>query len=274
MRDFHTVIFTASGGMFKGVMQVNFTKRFSWVIVFCAVFVLFCFPVESYAAGEKYVLEKGTVHRVKSDGKRQKIEDVDIRSFEINGGAGGGIFWFCVDPNENEAMKGSEIGIYFFDENEKPLFFMPYEDAWIVGDIIFSDDGKQMVLDVGTWVVRGLTLYDFKATEEKASFTGMSGLIWLDPYRFAFTMVEQDAEPRISATDFDGWTSVMVYDTAIKELVPVIKATETANYMLTGVDREKDELQMTETSVKTKMDWADYEKYEDKEIVAQIPAAG
>ena len=260
--------------VYERVMKVNYTKKFSWIVVFCAVLVLFCFAADSFAAAEKYVLEEGEVFRVKSDGKRQKIEDVGITEAGLNGGAGGSIYWFSVDPNENEAMEGSESGIYFFDANGKPLFYMPYEDAGMVGSVLFSNDGKQIVLDVGTWVVREFILFDFKNTKVKTSFTGMGELVWLDDYRFAFAMVEPDAEPRQSATDFDGWTSIMVYDTAIKELTPIIKATETANYTIIGVVREKEELIVTETSVKTKQEWADYEKYQEKEISVPFPAAG
>ena len=256
---------------------MSFARKFTWAFVFCAVAVLFCFVAESRAAQkkqEKYVLEKETIYRVKADGKRQKIEDVDVMAFGINGGADGGIFWFIVDPEANEAMKGSKSGIYFFDDKDKPLFFLPYEDASMVSNIIFSPDGKQMVLDEGSWVVRDYSLFDFKKTEGKATFTGMTEPIWLDPHRFAFTMVESDAEPRPSATDFDGWTSVVVYDTAVEEIVPVMKATKTKNYMLTGADWDNDELQITETSVKKWEDWGDPEKHQDKEITEPFPAAG
>jgi hypothetical protein len=228
----------------------------------------------SFAAEEKYVLEKGTVHRVRADGKRQRIEDVHVMASEIDGGAKGSISWFAVDPDENDAMQGSKSGIYFFDEKNKPLFFMPFEYATMIGGIFFSDDGKQMLLDVGTWVVRNYILYDFKGTKGKTSFMGMTDPIWLDPHRFAFTMVEPDAEPRPSETDFDGWTSVVVYDTAIEEVVPVIQATETKNYLLTGVNWEKDELEITETSVKNEADWVDHEKHQNKKITAPFPAAG
>ncbi|MCL2684596.1 MAG: hypothetical protein FWE55_05070 [Synergistaceae bacterium] len=51
------------------------------------------------------------------------------------------------------------------------------------------------------------------------------------------------------------------------------KVTGTINYVLSGVNRDTDELQITETSVKTKADWVDYEKYRDKEISAPFPEA-
>ena len=136
----------------KGALEMGFTKKFSWGIVFCAVLVLSCFAAESFAAAgkETYVLENEAVYRVKADGKREKIEDVYITAVGINGGADGGIFWFVVDPYANEAMEGSESGIYFFDDKDKLIFFMPYEDAGMVGGISFSNDCKQMVLDTGT----------------------------------------------------------------------------------------------------------------------------
>ncbi len=248
---------------------MNSARKFSWKVVCCTLLALLCLAATAFAAKETYVLEKETVYRVAPDGTRQKIENVDVMPAENVG-----IFWVAVDPENNEEMKGSEGGIYFFDDKDQPLFFLPYEDAATVGNIFFSPDGKQMVMDTGTWVVRDLFLYDFKATEAKATLTGMYDPIWLDPHRFAFTMVESDKEPRPVESDFDGWTSIVVYDTAVAQIVPVIEATETQNYLLTGADLDKGELKVTETSVKQKADWADLDKQEDKEISVPLPAAG
>jgi len=219
---------------------VSFTKK--WSVVFCVMAILFCSAVSSFAAEEKYILEKETVYRVNAEGKRQKIEDVNVVPFEFEKGVKSGA-WFAVDSEMNDAMEGSENGIYFFDDKDEPLFFLPFGDASYVSGIIFSPDGRQILLDTGTWVVRHYILYDFKKTKEKASFSGMDNPIWIDPSRFAFTMVEPDAEPRPSATDFDGWTSVVVYDTAAKKIV------------------------------KTKADWANPEKFLNKELTAPFPAA-
>ena len=251
---------------------MSFTKK--WAVAICAMFVLFSVTRESFADTEKYILEKEAVYRVKDDGTRLKIEDVNIMAVGINAGADGGIFWFGVDPNTNEAMEGSASGIYFFDDKEKPLFYMPYEDAGMVGGIFFNNDCTQMVLDMGTWVVRDLILYDFKGTEAKSSFTGMGDPVWIDNHRFAFSMVDSEAEPRPAATDYTGWTSVVVYDSAVKETVQVMKATEVKDYTLNGVDWDKNELRITETSVASKADWADPEKQQDKEITVPFPAAG
>jgi hypothetical protein len=220
----------------------------------------------SSAAEEKYILEKKVVYRVNAEGKRQKIDDISIMT-----GAKGAILWFAVDKYINEAMEGSQSGIYFFEDKEKPLFFLPYEGAGTVADILFSPDGKQIVLDDGTWIVRQFILYDFKKTEKKASLRGMSRLMWLDSSRLAFTFDEPDAEQRTSTTDFDAWTSVVVYDTIAEKIIPVIKATETKNYRLDGADLDKGELRLTETSVNNKKDWADPEKHEVKEITVKMP---
>ena len=248
-------------------------KRFSWRVIFCASLLLLCFAASAFAAGDSYVLEDGKVFRVDSAGQRKQIETVDVMASAL--GDGKGISWFAVDPNVNEEeMAGSESGVYFFDYKDDLLFFMPFEDAGIIGNIFFSPDGKQMVMDTGTWVVRDFMLYNFKETKEKISLTGMGDPIWIDAHRFAFTYVEPDAEPRPSETDFDGWLSIVVYDTAINEMVPVMKATETQNYYLDDADIEKGELNITETSVKAKADWADMDKQEDKEISVPFPAAG
>ena len=247
---------------------MDFTNKFSWIAIFSALSFLFCLASVSSAGEEEYIIEKKAVYRVPPEGKRQKIKDVEIKK-----AAKGAILWFAVDPDINEAMAGSESRIYFFDAQEKPLYFLSFEYAGILRDIFFSPDGKQMALDAGTGVVGDLTLYDFEGSERKASFRGLSAPVWLDSQRFVFTMDEPDAEARLSATDYAGWASVVVYDTATGKIVPVMKATETKNYMLDSVDLAKGKLQVTETSVKSKEDWADGDKYRGKKISVAIPPA-
>ena len=41
--------------------------------------------------------------------------------------------------------------------------------------------------------------------------------------------------------------------------------------MLDGADLGKGELRIAETSVRTKNDWADYERYQEKEITVKAP---
>ncbi|MDR1978391.1 MAG: hypothetical protein LBQ42_06625 [Synergistaceae bacterium] len=250
-------------------------KGFLWRFAVCAALFVALAASTAFAAEETYVLEGETVYRVR-DGKKTLIENAEVRSQRIDSGAGGGIFWFTVDSQASEVMAGSKSGVYFFDDKGKALRFLPYDYAFTIGDIVFSDDGKQMVLDTGTWIVRVFFLYDFESLRQKAEFTGMGQVFWLDGNRFAFTMVEPDAEPRPSATDFDGWTSVVAFDTldGRNVTIPVMKATETQNYLLTGVNPDKRELQITESSVKDKKDWVDMEKVKDKELSVPYPATG
>jgi hypothetical protein len=262
----------------KGVIVMmfsNFSKFFLRSFAVCTVLFVLLAAGTALAAEDTYVLEGESVYRVRG-AKKTLIEEAEIMAHGINGGADGGIFWFAVDPVAYESMANTKGGIYFFDEKGKSLKVLPYEDAAMVSNIYFSDDGKQMVLDEGTWVVRDFSLYDFKSLKKKAEFTGMDSIFWLDNSRFAFTLVEPDAEPRPSATDFDGWTSVVVFDTLDGQntTIPVMKATETKNYLLTGVDSEEQEFQITESSVKNKADWADMEKVTEKELSVPYPAAG
>ena len=219
------------------------------------------------AADEEFFLENKVVYRKRANEKPEKIEEANVNITALDNKT---ILWFVANP---EVMECSRMGIYFFDDEEIPLFFLPHDFAFWVNDVvIFSPDGKQMVVGYGTTVVWSYDLYDFKKIEKKASFDGMTRPRWLDSHRFALTMVEPDAEPpRDNGSEFNGWTSVVVYDTETGKITPVMKATETQDYMLVGADLGKGELRISETSVRTKDDWPDYKKYQKKEITVKAP---
>jgi hypothetical protein len=247
------------------------TNKLSLAVITCIISFYLCFAASSYAVEDKYVLEKETVYRVSVDGKRQKIEDIDILVSEIEGDTTERIFWFSVDSAENDSMKGSKSGIYFFDEKDNLHFFLPNEHPSMVSEILFSPFGEQMVLDSGTGVIREFALYDFKDTKKKASLRGMSSLVWIDQHRFVFTMDEPNVKSRVSATDYDGWSSVVVYNTVTGEITPVMTATKTRNYWLEVVNWCNRELHIAETSVENEQDWSDGEKYRENKITMPFP---
>jgi len=241
-------------------------KKVAVAFLCVCVFMLLESPAAcSDSAEEKYILENRVIYRVKADGQRRKID-----SFNVRASADGTILWFSVYDDMQEATCGSESGVYFFDDKEQPLFYLPWVGAGVVADIYFSPDNKQMVLDGGTWVIREFILYDFNKTEVKAEFRGLDSLIWLDSHRFAFTLPEPNEPRRPTPYDPDDWRSVVVYDTATKTIIPVIKAIETRDYTLVDADLSKGTLQIIERSVKNIEDWAESE-YQEKEITLKAP---
>ncbi len=223
------------------------------------------------AGRESYALKDGKVYQVDADGKRKLLEDAEPGQY----GTDKGVYsWILVDPELSDAMKGSKSGIYFFDESEKPQGFLPFDGAAYCS-VTFSPDAEKIVINFGTDSSQEIMLYTFKGFEKEGAFRAVGSVTWLDPVRFVFTRDDASKGSRAKTLDQqEGWLSVMIYDTAIKELISVMEATETKDYMLTAVDEEESKLKILERSVKDKKDWGDGNKIQDTEISAPIPAAG
>jgi hypothetical protein len=229
-----------------------------------------------FAAEETYVIdskgESTKAFRVMADGKRVEIEDPDVGVSD----AEAHIYWLPVDGGENgrEEMAGSKSGIYFFDNKDKPLYFLPFEETRNVSDISFSPDRKHILLVKSGLVLLDLTLFAFGDVTKKALFESLSDLYWIDANRFVFAMVEPGKEPRPlpddSEEEFDGWSSVVICDSEGK-ITQLLEATETKNYMLGDADIEEKTFIIYETTVKTIQDWADMEKQEVKELTVPFP---
>ena len=72
----------------------------------------------------------------------------------------------------------------------------------------------------------------------------------------------------------EGWLSVALYDSALEELTVLREATETQDFILSGVEHEEGVLKVQERSVKDKKDWDDEEKVEGKVTTIPIPVVG
>ena len=225
----------------------------------------------AFAAEESYILKGGKVYRVEA-GKETLLEDEEPGRTNTDKGL---YSWIWVDPALSEKMRDSKVGIYFFlGEDEKPAGFLPLEDA-TCSDLEFSPDGEEFLLSWGTDAVQELSLYVFDGFVKKKSFLVVGPWTWIDSHRFVFTQDDTSKGSRGKAVEqLEGWLSVALYDSALEELSVIREATETQDFILTGVDHEKRVLEVQERSVKDKKDWDDAEKVEEKETTIPIPAAG
>ncbi|EFC91380.1 hypothetical protein Dpep_1354 [Dethiosulfovibrio peptidovorans DSM 11002] len=249
---------------------MNANRRYLCVFLLASImFVLLAFP--ALAAQESYVLKEGCAFRVKADGKEIKLEEDQPAYWSTDSGM---YSWIIVDPELSDAMKGSKSGIYFFNELEEPLGFLPFEGAAYC-NVSLSPDGEMITISFGTGVSQELILYSMDGFEKKKSFQIIGETCWLDPYRLVFTMDEAGKGARGNAMDQqEGWLSVMMYDAAMEELFSIVDATETEDYMLVGVNFEGEEIEVLKRSVKEANDWKDEQNIEDSTISIPIPAAG
>ncbi len=245
------------------------TRFRSLLLCVCALALL---AGQAWAAQESYRLKDGKVYRVAAGGKKKLLEEEEPKR---NATEKGLYSWILVDPELSEGMKGSKSGIYFFfGEDEKPAGFLPFEGAAYC-NLAFAPNGDMFLVNFGADAVQDIILYAFDGLEKKAAFRGLGNNAWLDPVRFVFTRDDADKGSRGKGFDQqEGWLSVMVYDTVIKKLIPVREATETQDYLLTGVDHDTGKLEILERSVKDTKDWNAPDRIEEKELSIPIPAAG
>jgi hypothetical protein len=185
------------------------------------------------------------VYRVRPGGKRVEIKMPEEGSPAVTARLGktGGITWLCVD-DRHEGMEDSRRGVYFFDENDKPICFLPCEASPYA--VVFAPDMKHTLLlsQLEYWSINSTAdLYVFVEAEKKTSFGFLGGSIqWIDSNRFVFTMLEHDGDdfkrrelhPDLSEAS-DIWTSIAVMDTDGK-LSRLMAATDTADYSLEEAD--------------------------------------
>ena len=140
---------------------------------------------------------------------------------------------------------------------------------------VFCQNAQISSGNFGADVSQEVTLYDFVGFKKKATFRAIGSATWIDHARFVFTKEDRSKGPRgASAPHQEGWVSVVVYDTAIEEEVPVMEATATKDYLLDGIDYEEGTMTIIERSVKDVKDWNDEQKVQDNVITAPFPAAG
>jgi WD40 repeat protein len=205
-----------------------------------------------------------------ADGKQ--FEEVQVVEVETERGI---IYWLSVpdsDPDCNrynvELYEGGwKGGIYFFGGDGKYISMLEKEDSNSCY-VFFSPDGKQFILRAP---VDQYLLYEFDGLKLKKSFGGTT-LEWIDPFRFAYSIIDESKNAREEA-GFDGWLTVVVYDSAADLLTTVIEATATEDFLVDSFDAETGELVIWKKSVEDEKDWGDFFKQKLERIRVPVPAA-
>ncbi|MDR1509007.1 MAG: hypothetical protein LBS53_05170 [Synergistaceae bacterium] len=160
-------------------------------------------------------------------GRHVQIENPIVGEF-------GGVSWLCVGSVGERGTEGSERGVYFFDDTDKPLWFLPLDDAdYDVHDgvnVYFAPNKKHVVIEGLGEAGSAVALYTFGDAKEKALFFAYAGF-WVDANRFVFpleeagmgTMPDRDSH---GGEIVVGWHSIAVVDTDGKP-TRMMAATET-----------------------------------------------
>ena len=237
----------------------------------CALAAPFAYSAQ--AADGDYLLKDGKAYRM--DGGREKLlEGVDAQRADTDAGAWS---WFVVDPGQSPAMKGLKGGICFFRGGDaKPAGFLPVAEEAASCRLYFSPSGDKLLVSLGYEYIQHLSLYLIdkgKGFVKKASFEVAGPPFWVDPQRFAFNAVDAKKGPRAEGRFDSWWSSAALYDSMKNKLIVLRQATATADYAVTGCDREGGALEIMESTVKEVKDWADDDKVGDREIRLNVPKA-
>ena len=248
-------------------------KNIPMAVIVLAAFFFSCGDAFAAFDPKSYVVVDGLLYTVDANGQKKQFEGAEVVEEET---AGGKIYWLAGDPEAdgmNEGLyKGWKSGIYFFGGDGKFISLLEKKHA-DRSYVQFSPDGKQFILSSGTYVDREYLLYEFDGLKLQRAFGGISG-VWIGPFRFAYTLIDESKNARHKDADFPGWLTVVVYDSAVDLLTTVLEATETEDFMMDRLNDETDELVVTKFSVKDKKDWGDEEKINVESIRVPIPAAG
>jgi hypothetical protein len=205
----------------------------------------------------------------------------NVAAQPVDGGVeGSGIeYWVGLDAQNAEEIAEEEAGLWFFAPDGKALRFLPRENASepAVLYVSFGPEEKTFVVAGGGYHTDlSYSVYQTSDMKELASdIAGLAGVLWLgDPYRFAFTRIDDVRE--VEGDDENSYFrfSAVVYDSAV-DLTTVLKeATDDANYLVDRIDEENGKIILREQTVKDPKDWGDEEKMEEREISVDFPAAG
>ena len=224
------------------------------------------------AAGSGVILRDGQVYRMDS-GQKRLVEKVPFASVLTDKGVWS---WMLVDPEANVEMKGAGSGHAFFrGEDDRPAGFLPLPNPRFCHPEL-SPSGEKLACFCGG-DERRLSFYlagaDGRSFVRKASFCAESGVFWIAPHRFVFTLVDESKGLR-SGNPERRDCSVALYDTIEEELTVLRQATATRDFACLGFDSASGKLYGVERSVKAEKDWSSESKITKQKIEIPIPAAG
>ncbi len=212
--------------------------------------------------------------RVQKDGTPLDCEVYDIPSGLDNGIAS----WAVIGTGTSDAVTEKETGVWFFGSEGEFMTFIPLDSENEYQDLLWSPAGDRLILVRGG-DARPDMFFDVYAEgmEKQTEFTGLRGEIgWLeDGMRIVFTRIdgirEKGSFPGLS---YGLQLSVVLYDSAVEETIPLKEASGTKNFSFTSVSEDGEQIAIQETSVRSPKDWADEEKIKEREITVPVPAAG
>jgi hypothetical protein len=254
-------------------MKMNFSKKFSFGIIFCAALLLFCFAAYSADTGA-FSLKGGRVHKGGAE--------LDCEVNEVPRGTEGPVrYWSAFGESAGGSVTEDETGVRFFSQDGACLMFVPLESEYECQNVSFSPGGggKNFVIESGSQMRPDITYKVYGGdAEQTAEFDGIRGeFAWIDQVRFVMTRIDdtRDGDDGVFIRHRGGLrVSVVMYDTAAGEAVVLKEATDTRNFWFVEVIGDGNAVTVTEGSVKSEKDWADEEKIETREIRVEIPAAG
>ena len=240
-------------------------KKLKALRVLCVLAAVFCFAAKGYAASpdEVFAVDDGN-WVLKSGGEPEGSSGASIEQ---------GMYWYAVDPDSEEAAKGLKRGVLLYDAEEKKYSFLPTdEEQTRVENVTFSPDKKRMVLSANiNRFASGLWVYELETLTLEKSFWGYSEVFFVDPVRFAFTLVDEKIERPQEAGMWG--TSAALYEPADEKGYVVLKgAAAKENFSVVGADDSG--ITINVTSVDSEKDWEDIDKHNDSEITLEVPAAG
>ena len=158
------------------------------------------------------------------------------------------------------------------------MTFIPLDNENEYQDLLWSPAGDRLILVRGSGA-RPDMFFDVYAEgmEKQAEFSGLrEEIAWLDDgMRIVFTRIdgirEGGAFPGLS---YGLQLSVILYDSAVEETIPLKEASVTKNFSFVSVSEDGEKITVLETSVRSPNDWADEEKIDEREISVPVPAAG
>lgn len=214
------------------------------------------------------------------DGRVYKDEEeLACEVYEIPGGLENGIAaWAVVGPETSDAVTETETGVWFFGTEGEFLTFIPLDSEHEYQDLLWSPSGDRLVLVRGS-AARPDMFFDVYAEgmEKQAEFSGLRGEIaWLDDgMRFVFTRIDDirggTATPGRS---YGLKLSAVLYDSAIKETIPLKEASDTKNYSFVSLAEDRERIVLSESSVRSPKDWSNERKVRERTITVPVPPAG
>ena len=212
--------------------------------------------------------------RVQKDGTPLDCEVYDIPSGLDNGIAN----WAVIGTGTSDAVTEKETGVWFFGSEGEFMTFIPLDNENEYQDLLWSPAGDRLILVRGSGA-RPDMFFDVYAEgmEKQAEFSGLrEEIAWLDDgMRIVFTRIdgirEGGAFPGLS---YGLQLSVVLYDSAVEETIPLKEASVTKNFSFVSVSEDGEKITILETSVRSPKDWAGEEKINEREISVPVPAAG